>query len=80
MAIIINFIGLIQQFLIVLIFIRVILSWLRINIRFIYDTTEWLLRPIRKMLPPIGGMLDLSPLLAILLLQVMGDVLMGLLI
>lgn len=80
MAIIINFVSLIQQFLVILIFIRVILSWLRINIKFIYDTTEWLLRPIRQVLPPIGGMLDLSPLLAILLLQFVGDLLIGILI
>ncbi len=75
-----NFLSLIQQILVVMIFIRVILSWLKINIKFIHDTTEWILQPIRKMLPPIGGMLDLSPLLAILLIQVLGDILIGLLV
>jgi len=71
--VLINFFGLIQQVLIWLIFIRVILSWLRIYNRFMLDTTEWMLRPIRRLLPPVGGMLDLSPLIAVLLLQVIGD-------
>ena len=33
--------------------------------------TRPLLRPIQRILPPIGGRIDLSPLVAILLLQVL---------
>lgn len=77
-SVLINFISIIQQVLIGLIFIRVVLSWLQIYIKFIFDTTEWLLGPIRRLIPPVGGMLDFSPLLAILILQVMADLIIGL--
>lgn len=55
---------------------RVLLSWFpnidRSNpvIQFIYDITEPVLRPIRDFLPPMGG-IDFSPLIVILLIQVL---------
>jgi len=76
MEFIINFFNLLTNILLVLIFIRVIISWIPAKItgfrRFINDTTEPILAPIRKIIPPIGGTLDLSPIvayLAIYLLQ-----------
>lgn len=59
---------------------RVLLSWFpnvdRTNpiIRFLYDITEPILRPIRDMLPP-NGMFDLSPLIAFLIIQVLAAIL-----
>ena len=59
---------------------RVLLSWFpnvdRSNpiIQFIFDITEPVLRPIRDMLPP-NGMLDLSPLIAFLIIQVIATIL-----
>lgn len=47
---------------------RVLLSWLpnvdynNPIVRFLYETTEPVLAPIRRMLPPMGGF-DLSPLI-----------------
>ena len=58
-----------------LIFIRVLLSWFPINpynpiIKFIYEITEPLLAPMRKILPPSPAMpIDFSPILAIIVLQ-----------
>jgi YggT family protein len=55
---------------------RVILSWFpnvdRSNpiIQFLYDVTEPVLRPIREMMPPTG-MMDLSPLIVFLVIQVL---------
>jgi YggT family protein len=55
---------------------RVVLSWVpnadRSNplIRFVYDVTEPVLRPIREMMPPTG-MMDLSPLIVFLIIQVL---------
>jgi YggT family protein len=55
---------------------RVILSWFpnvdRSNplIQFLYDVTEPVLRPIREMMPPTG-MMDLSPLIVFLIIQVL---------
>lgn len=49
--------------------VRVVSSWFRINpfsrgMRLVYALTEWMLRPLRQLIPPIGGMIDLSPLIA----------------
>ncbi len=59
-----------------LIIIRVILSWIKYNplnpiIRFIVETTEFVLAPLRRILPAsFSTPVDWSPLLAIILLQV----------
>jgi YggT family protein len=55
--------------------IRVISSWVRISewskwIRWTIPLTEWLLRPLRKVIPPLAGTIDLSPLVAWLLLAI----------
>jgi YggT family protein len=53
--------------------VRVISSWVRISewskwIRWTIPLTEWLLRPLRRVIPPLAGTIDLSPLVAWLLL------------
>ncbi len=58
----------------VLIFLRVIFSWVRheaygLN-RFLHQTTEPLLVPIRRLLPSLGGF-DLSPLVALLIIDLL---------
>lgn len=68
-----------------LIFIRVILSWLRpagynrtfsdIE-RFVYGLTEPILRPIRRLLPETGG-IDFSPFVAIILIQILERFILG---
>ena len=68
--------------LLVLVFVRIVLSWfppggafLESAQRFTFTATEWLLGPLRRMLPPVrlgGAALDLSPtvvIIGILLLQ-----------
>ena len=57
---------------ILLIIIRIIFSWGMISytnrvMRFLVDVTEPLLGPLRRMIPPLGWM-DISPLVAILIL------------
>ncbi|RFF29907.1 YggT family protein [Wenzhouxiangella sediminis] len=57
----------------VLIIVNVILSWVGQGFRhpivpLIYQLTEPVLAPIRRILPPLGGF-DLSPLLAIIVIQ-----------
>lgn len=57
----------------VLIIARVLVSWIANQSRhplipLIYQLTEPVLRPISKLLPPIGGM-DLSPLIALIALR-----------
>ncbi len=69
----------------VLLIIRVILSWVPgINyshpaVQFVFRLTSPVLNPIRRAVPPVGG-LDLSPVVAILLLIIVQRVVMGLLV
>lgn len=55
-----------------LIFIRIIFSWGMVSytnriMRFLVDATEPLLGPLRRMVPPLGRM-DISPIIAFLIL------------
>ena len=79
MSVIAFFFVLLFQALTLFIFARVILSWLpmfgvNINpyspfVRFIHQVTEPILEPLRRIIPPIGGTLDLSAMVALIVLQ-----------
>ena len=61
--------------------VRVISSWFQMSpyskwIRWSFVLTEWMLRPLRRILPPFGP-LDLSPLIAFLLLSVLQGAIVG---
>ena len=61
-----------------LILARVLMSWINIDpyspvARAIFDLTEPVLAPIRNLLPPAGG-LDFSPIIVIILLQVLQQI------
>jgi YggT family protein len=77
----------VYRFLTILILIRVLMSWIRPQgysplynkfARLVYRVTEPLLEPIRNILPNMGA-LDLSPMIAILLLNLMRNILWGVL-
>jgi YggT family protein len=51
-------------------------DWSRGIPRFLWDVTEPVLAPVRRILPPFGG-LDFSPLVVIVLLQLLGSFLRG---
>lgn len=58
---------------------RVLMSWVQIDpysplARTIFQLTEPVLQPIRNLLPPASG-LDFSPIIAIILLQIVGQIL-----
>jgi YggT family protein len=58
--------------------VRVVSTWFQISayskwIRWSYLLTEWMLAPLRRLLPPFGP-LDLSPLVAFLLLSLLQGV------
>jgi YggT family protein len=62
--------------------VRVISSWVRISewskwIRWTIPLTEWLLRPLRRFIPPLAGTIDLSPLVAWLLLALAKGVILS---
>lgn len=62
----------------IILFVRVIISWFRVDpynpiVQFLYQITEPVLRPIRSVLPPVG-MMDLSPLVAMIIVIVLRNV------
>lgn len=71
-------IGLLQLALI----IRVVSSWVRISpyarwIRWSFTLTEWFLAPLRRIVPPLG-MIDITPIVAFFVIQLIGGALVGL--
>jgi YggT family protein len=70
--VIVNFLELLVSALMVLVIARVVVSWLAPTgggglVAFIYQATEPILAPIRRVVPPSGG-LDWAPLIAMLVL------------
>jgi YggT family protein len=62
---------------------RVLMSWVNIDpysplARIIFDLTEPVLAPVRNLLPPTAG-LDFSPIIVMVLLQVVGQILVTML-
>jgi YggT family protein len=67
----------------VALFVRVISSWIRISpyspwIRWTYGLTEWLLAPLRRVVPTIG-MIDITPIVAYYVLLIVGNALVEML-
>lgn len=85
MDILIRIIDLIYWVFWLLILARVILSFIRISpyqnelVRLVYTVTEPVLEPIRRILPPMSG-LDFSPLIALLLLDLLRRILYSILL
>lgn len=70
----------------VLILARIIISFVRVSpyhptwgpiIMFIHNVTEPLLAPVRRILPPMGG-LDFSPIIVLLVARFVGQLVIGL--
>jgi YggT family protein len=60
---------------------RVLLSWVRVSpyhpaVDFLYRITEPILAPLRRAIPPIG-MVDISPVIALILLQIVQQILVA---
>ncbi|MDX6645038.1 MAG: YggT family protein [Miltoncostaeaceae bacterium] len=67
--------------------IRILLSWVpmapvrpfwRAVVQFFYDSTDWYLRFFRRIIPPVGP-LDLSPIVALIVLYIVRVLLINLL-
>jgi YggT family protein len=79
-----SFLGLLLNLYVLALLGRVILSWFPMNpgsamvgvYSFLYSVTEPLLGPVRRMLPSFGG-LDLSPLIVIFGIQILGSKILG---
>mgnify|MGYP000017526959 CR=1 FL=1 len=85
MEILANFINLFVAAMNLLILARVLMSWVVRDpyenpvTKFIYEATEPVLEPVRRVLPKMG-MIDLSPLVTLLLLNFLADLIKGYLI
>lgn len=78
MAFVVVFFRFLIAALYILLLARVLMSWINPRFdgtigRFVYETTEPFLAPIRRLLPQTGP-LDLSPLIAFLILSVVAAV------
>ena len=72
----------------ILIFARVIFSWIRVDpyhptwgpiLRFIYQATEPIMQPIRNILPSMGG-LDFTPIIGLIVLDLLRGVIINILL
>ncbi len=76
MGLIINFFDLLFTLLTFAIIARALVSWLPIDryhpaIQLLDQITEPILAPLRRFVPPIGGMMDITPIVALILLQIL---------
>ena len=72
-----------------LILIRVLLSWVNTNphqprmehpaIRILYQLTDPVLKPLQRLIPPVGGTVDISPIVALIVLEIVRRIVVGLL-
>jgi YggT family protein len=75
-----NLVGIVLQILAIIVLIRVLLSWLpgldpyNPVVRVIRAIADPILAPFRGLLPTFGGMLDISPVLAIIVLEVLANI------
>ena len=79
-----QFIVIFSQILIFAIFARVVMSWMRMPshnplVILIVQSTEPILGLFRRVLPPLGGVLDLSPLLAFFAIDILRNILLRIL-
>lgn len=74
MIILINFVSILVQVLSFAVFIRALLSWFPVKpdnplVVILFQITEPVLAPLRKVVPMVG-MMDITPLVAIIVLQI----------
>ena len=79
-------VNLVFYFYYILIILRIFLTWIP-NVDWYQQPFAWLrsitdpfLNIFRGIIPPIGGVLDISPIIAIVLLQIMQGLVVGMLV
>jgi YggT family protein len=79
-----NFINILFTLLELAVLARVLLSWFRVDpyhpaVAFLYQITEPILRPLRNVIPPLG-MMDVSPIVAMLLLGIIRQIIQAIIL
>ncbi len=82
MDFIITFINFLFTALTFAIIARALISWVPVDpynpaIRILDQITEPILAPLRRIIPPIGGAMDISPIVAIVLIQIIQSIVVG---
>jgi YggT family protein len=67
-----------------LMLIRVLLSWVNVNpyhplVRLLHRVTDPVLKPVRRIIPPIGGTVDISPVVVLIVIDLLYRLLISLL-
>jgi YggT family protein len=75
------------QLFVIVIFVRIILSWFPAGSgfmataqRLVFDATEWIMGPLRRVVPPVrlgAAALDLSPLIILFGVSILQNILCG---
>jgi YggT family protein len=65
-----------------IIIIRAVISWIQVDrrnpfVRFVCNVTDPVLAPIQRVVPLIGGTLDISPILALVIIQLIKNIVIG---
>lgn len=76
MGFVVTFLDLLFTILGFAIIARALLSWIQIDpynpiIQVLFQITEPILAPLRRFIPPIGGMMDITPIVALIILQIL---------
>ena len=76
-----NFIQILVQVLVIAVFLRAIISWFRLSPDnpfqvVLVQVTEPILAPLRRVVPMVG-MFDLTPWIAMILLQILGQIIVS---
>jgi YggT family protein len=84
MPTVITIVSLVFQIYEFLVLIRVLLSWVNVSpyhpaIQILHRLTDPILRPLRRVIPPIGGVIDISPVVALILLEILHRILVSVL-
>jgi YggT family protein len=78
MDLIVDYVNALFTVFLIIMLVRILLSWVprppsgRVTSalwHFFHESTEWYLRPFRRVIPPVG-MFDLSPIVALIVLYV----------
>lgn len=84
MIFLINFVNILFEALSLAILVRIFLSWFRVDpynrfVQILYQITEPILSPFRRLIPPIG-MIDITPIVALLVLQLVQRIVLTMLV
>ena len=76
-----NFVEILVQVLVIAIFLRAIISWFRLApdnpiMVILVQVTEPILSPLRRVVPSLG-MFDITPWIAMILLQFLGNIIVS---